>query len=46
MEDMEPEKAIFCNQVRFPMEGLGHQTSNKYFDPQIALLIKCAQVKM
>lgn len=31
MEDKEPELAIFCNQARFYVETLEHQTSQKSY---------------
>ena len=32
MGDTEPELAIFCNEARLPVEGLGHESSHKTFD--------------
>lgn len=41
MEDMEPELAIFCKQVRLLEEDLGHQLSHKAFDLQFLLPSRC-----
>ena len=37
MEDMEPELAIFYNQARLPVVGLGHQPRYKTFALQPVL---------
>ena len=42
MENMEPDTAIFCNQIKFPVVEVGHQTSHKTEDPQYVLPAKCA----
>lgn len=44
--DMESELAIFCDQARLPLEGLGHKPSHKTFDLQFVLPTKCAVVKV
>ena len=40
MEDTESESAIFCNQARFPMIGLGHQIIHKTFNLQSVLPVR------
>ena len=35
MEDMEPELAIFCNQARLPMEGLGASSQAQSLQPAV-----------
>lgn len=43
MDDIEPELAIFCNQVRLPVLRLGHQLIHETLSPQPALLVlRCA----
>ena len=38
------DMAIFCNQARLPMEGLGHQPSHKIFDLPFVLPARHAGV--
>jgi hypothetical protein len=42
--DSKPEPAISCNQVRLPVEGLGHQSRHKTFDLQSVLFARCAGI--
>ena len=44
--DMKQEMAIYCNQARLPMEGVGHQPSHKTLDPQFVMPTRCAVVKV
>lgn len=44
MENTRPEPAILCNVARHPvMVLIHHQPSQKTFDPQPALLERCAR---
>ena len=44
--DIEPEAdSISKDQGSFPIEKLGHQHSNKTFDPQFVLSTSCVGVK-
>jgi hypothetical protein len=43
---MKPETATSFNQARLPVEGLGHKSPNKAFDPQFFLPARCAGIKM
>lgn len=42
MEDTEPELAVFCNQARLPVAGLGHPHSHRTFYIKPALPARCA----
>lgn len=42
-EDMNPEPTILCNQSRFSVVGLGHQSIHKIYDLQLVLPSRCAQ---
>jgi hypothetical protein len=41
MEDIQPEPAIFCNQGRFPVVGLGLKPNHKTFESQLFLSVRC-----
>lgn len=42
---MKPELAIYCNQVRPPVEGLERRLSHNTLDPKIVLTRRCTGVK-
>lgn len=46
MRNREPERTIFCNEARLPVEELGHQASLKAFDLEYVLPSRCAEVKV
>jgi hypothetical protein len=46
MWDMGSELAIFCDQARLPVKGLGHKPSHKTLDLQFVRPEKCAAVKV
>jgi hypothetical protein len=46
MGNMKPEMSISCNQERFSMEGMGHQSYYKNFILQLLLPTRCAGVKL
>lgn len=41
---MEPELAIYCNQAKLPMEGLGHRPIHKTLGPQFVLPSRCGRL--
>jgi hypothetical protein len=44
--DMVPELAIFYNQAKLPVVGMGYQPNHKTCNLQFALPSKCARVIM
>jgi hypothetical protein len=44
--DIQDEMSTSCSQAELPVEGGGHKSTHKTFDPKCALPTRCAGIKM